>query len=75
MIEIFQTKQGRILISIIWGLGLSCLFRQTCKGRNCILYKAPNYKEVTSNVYRFDNKCFKYKAQGTKCTTNPVPTL
>jgi hypothetical protein len=75
MLEILETKQGRIMVSIIWGLGLSCLFRQTCKGRNCIVYKAPNNQEVQKNIYRYDNKCFKYKAMGTKCTKDPVQTM
>jgi hypothetical protein len=70
--DIFKTKQGKIFISIIWGLGLSCLFRQTCKGRNCILYKAPNNEEVQKNIYRFNNQCFRYKARGTECTDDTI---
>ena len=28
-----NSKNGRILISIVWGLGLAALFRKVCKGR------------------------------------------
>ena len=26
----------KIVISIIWGLGLAAIFRRACKGRDCI---------------------------------------
>ena len=29
---------GKIVISIILGLGLSTLFRKVCKNRNCIVF-------------------------------------
>ena len=35
MDRFLKTKGGQIFISILWGLGLSALFRQVCLGRNC----------------------------------------
>ena len=32
----FDTKTGSAIISIIFGLGLAALFRQSCKGDRCI---------------------------------------
>jgi hypothetical protein len=75
LLDILKTKQGRIMVSIIWGLGLSCLFRQTCKGRNCIMFKAPNPLEIQKNIYRFNQQCFKYKAKATTCTSDAVPSI
>ena len=40
--KFFKTKESKIILSIVWGLGLSCLFRKACKGRKCIVYSAPN---------------------------------
>ena len=70
MIEkILKSKHGKIIISIIWGLGLAALFRKVCEGRNCLIIKGPKPKEVDNNVYKFDNKCYKYNSYTTKCST------
>jgi len=34
-----KDKYGKIIISVIWGLGLAALFRRVCEGRNCIVIK------------------------------------
>ena len=39
--KILKSKHGKIIISIIWGLGLAALFRKVCEGRNCIVIKGP----------------------------------
>jgi len=65
--DFLNNKQGRIILSIIWGLGLASLFRKACKDRSCIIVKAPNVKEVTNNVYKFDNKCYTFNTESTKC--------
>ena len=54
---------GVKLLSIILGLGLATLFRKVCKGRNCMVFKAPSMKEVESNTYKKDNKCYHFQAQ------------
>jgi hypothetical protein len=61
--EVFKTRLGVIIISIIWGLGLSTLFRKACHGRNCqvIEYSGPDPQEISHNVYNYGNKqCIRY---------------
>jgi hypothetical protein len=65
--DILLSNEGRILISILWGLGLATLFRKVCVGRNCIVIKAPNIKTIKKNIYGFDGKCYKFNSQITKC--------
>jgi len=65
--NITSDKNGRIIISIIWGLGLATLFRRVCNDRNCIVIKGPKPIEMDNKVFRFDSKCYKYKAEATKC--------
>ena len=69
---VLSNNTGRILISIIWGLGLAAIFRKVCKGRGCILIKAPDPNVVKENIYRFDKKCYKYKPYTVKCTGNTI---
>lgn len=69
-----DTKHGRIIISIIWGLGLSALFRKACKGRNCLLIKGPNPAEIKDNIYEFNNKCYNYQPYSVTCKkTGNIP--
>ena len=44
--RLFTSNTGRILVSIIWGLGLAALFKKACEGRNCqvIQYQGPNHE-------------------------------
>ena len=58
---------AKIFISIVWGLGLAAIFRQACKGRNCIIIKSPNMTEYEKSVYEFDNKCYTFKSKVTNC--------
>jgi len=65
-----HTHNGHIIISIVLGLGLASLFRKACSGKNCLVFKAPEMKEVKDKVFKFENKCYKYKEQQTKCNVN-----
>lgn len=72
MLHILKTKNGIIMMSIIWGFGIACLFRKVCTGRNCIVYRAPNPDDISNNIFSFDNKCYVYAPQSTQCNNNPI---
>jgi hypothetical protein len=68
--EIFKTKIGIIILSILWGLGLSTLFRKACQGRNCqvIVYNGPDPSEIKDAFYTYgDGQCYKYRPFMTDC--------
>jgi|TARA_B110000208_G_scaffold151771_1_gene183420 hypothetical protein len=67
--NIENSPYAKIIISIIWGLGLAAIFRKVCKGRSCIIIKSPNVKEFEKGVYDFDNKCYTFKSKVTNCET------
>lgn len=71
-IEKLQSDTGRIILSIIWGLGLAMLFRRVCKGRNCIIIKGPSPSEMDGKIYKFNDKCYKYSSETTQCMPNKV---
>ena len=58
---------GKIIISLLLGLGLASLFRRSCKN-NCIILKGPNPSNIFNNIYNFDDKCYKYKTKMVKCS-------
>jgi hypothetical protein len=68
--EIFKSRLGIIIISIIWGLGLSTLFRKACQGRKCqvIVYSGPDPKEISGTYYNYGTPdCYQYTPVLTQC--------
>ena len=72
MIHILKSPIAKIIVSILWGLGLACIFRTACKGRDCIIYKAPSPDIIQKNIYMFNDKCYKYSIMPTNCTDTSV---
>lgn len=74
MNRLLNTKEGKILISVLWGLGLAFLFfKQTCTGDKCIVYSAPEYSVMEEGVYSHDknkDSCYKYKTFTVECDEN-----
>ncbi len=68
--EKLETQTGAIFISVIFGLGLAALFRQTCKGERCILVKSPDLEEINKHTYRYNQECYKYSPNMIPCPIN-----
>jgi hypothetical protein len=66
--KFIQTETGRKLMSIILGLGVACLFRQVCKGKDCTIYKAAPLEDFKDKIYKEDENCVKYVPTATKCS-------
>jgi|UniRef100_A0A6C0AKU9 hypothetical protein len=65
--KLIHTKFGKYAISILLGLGLATIFRKVCKDRNCILFKAPEIEKIENSVYKYNNKCYKFKPKAETC--------
>ncbi len=63
----FNTETGKIIISIILGLGLAPLFRKPCEERNCISFKAPDLEDIKNKKYKYGKNCFKYEMESIQC--------
>ena len=62
------TDIGRLVSCFIIGLGLSLMLRTVCDGPECVIIEGPPIKEVEDKIFRFDNKCYSYKAVIASCT-------
>ena len=67
MLKTIHTHNGQIAISFILGIGLASLFRKVCKDRNCIVFKAPDFDEVTKNIYTYGEKCYAFTKSAVPC--------
>ena len=71
--RLLDTWQGRFFISLLLGLGLATMFRNVCTGDKCITFNGPIISEIDDKVYRYDEKCYKYKTVAAKC--NPIKRI
>jgi len=65
--KFFHSETGKVMFSIILGLGLASLFRTVCKGKNCMVFKAPPLDDVAGKTFKYGNKCYKYNATASSC--------
>jgi hypothetical protein len=65
-----HTENGKFLMSVLLGFGLATLFREVCKGRNCITFHSVALEETKGKIYKYDNKCYKYEIKNAKCDPN-----
>ena len=68
--KLLYTETGKIIISILFGLGLASIFRFSCKNNNCIIFKAPNINKIRNKIFKFDNKCYKFRENAGSCNNN-----
>jgi len=73
--RLLHTNNGRYAISFILGMGLASLFRKVCNDRNCIVFKAPPFEEITKNTYGYGDKCYTFKEKNTKCSADDNHTI
>jgi hypothetical protein len=65
-----HSPSGKMLMSIILGIGLATFFRVACKGTQCRVIKAPPIEEIDDQIYKFDDKCYKLEKSSVKCDKN-----
>jgi len=74
MDNIFKNHHMKIVLGILWGFGLACIFRSACHGRKCIIYKAPNPQDIENSTYHHNEKCYRYVSIPTDCTDDVLNT-
>jgi hypothetical protein len=70
--RLFYDNTGQMIVSALFGLALALLFRRICKD-NCVLYFAPNIKDIEGNIFNLEDTCYKYKSYPIKCNNEDKP--
>ncbi len=68
--RLLNNEYGRIIISIILGLGLATLFRRACSDGKCIEFNGPIISQIDGKIYKYDEKCYKYETEAARCNPN-----
>ena len=56
---------NKMIISIIWGLGIAALFRKLCDENKCIEIKAP--VDINNYILTKNKKCYEFSKEKTDC--------
>ena len=67
LINFMQSKQGRIIVSIVLALGLASLLRMSFQNANMVIINGPPVEQTEGKIFSFDNKCYSYKTVITSC--------
>jgi hypothetical protein len=65
--RLLNSPMGRLIISLLLGLGLATLFQRTCVDGSCLRFNGPVISEVDGQTYQFGEFCYKYDMVPTKC--------
>ena len=65
--KLLLSPTGKVVMSVVWGLGLAALFRRACTGRSCIVYKSPHPSKIQGRVFKHEGQCYKYNTRRTNC--------
>ena len=69
MSRLLHSKEGKIIFSIILGIGLASLFRRACTSRKCLVFKAPSMNAIKGKIFGHGDKCYEFKPHSTNCST------
>ena len=72
MSKFIKNEYTKIILGLLWGFGLACIFRCACNGRKCIIYQAPKPRDVENHVYNYDEKCYNYSSIPTECSGDVI---
>lgn len=66
--RLFKSRVGIILISIIWGLGIACIFSVGWKNRNYFVNRGPPIGPTMNRYFNYGtNKCYQYQPVLSQC--------
>ena len=65
--QIIYSRAGRIIISMLLGLGLSTIFRKACTNRSCLVFKAAPLDKIKGQIFKYNNKCYEFEQSAQTC--------
>lgn len=69
--NILKDPHFNIVFSILVGVGLICMIRPQCKGKECTVNKPPTEEDFDKYVYRMEGgKCYEFKTEIVKCPSS-----
>ena len=68
--NLLHTNIGKIILSVLLGLGLATLFRQICNSKDCYKFIGPKHNELRDKIFASDSektKCYSLVEENITC--------
>jgi hypothetical protein len=68
--NLLHTSMGKIILSVLLGLGLSTLFRQVCNSKDCYKFIGPKHNDLRDKIFATDSdktKCYSLVEENVPC--------
>uniref|UniRef100_A0A6C0AY67 Uncharacterized protein n=1 Tax=viral metagenome TaxID=1070528 RepID=A0A6C0AY67_9ZZZZ len=65
--DFINSYRGKLVFSLLLGLGLASLFRKACNSRNCLVFKAPPLEKIKGKIFGYNGKCYKFTEESVSC--------
>jgi hypothetical protein len=72
IIDALKNPLFGILVSFMLGLALVLIMAPICRGKECMVVKAPPIHEVRDSIYHIGSKCYKFEAIQMDCPAQGV---
>ena len=61
-----------IMVSFMLGLAIVVIVAPICRGKQCMIVKAPPIHEIRDSIYHIAAKCYKFEAVQMECPAQGV---
>ena len=65
--RLLYSDVGRIITSILLGLGLATIFRRVCKNRDCLVFHAAPLDKIHNQIFKYNGKCYQFNETAQSC--------
>jgi hypothetical protein len=68
--NLLHTSMGKIILSVLLGLGFATLFRQICNSKDCYKFIGPKHNELRDKIFASDSektKCYSLVEENITC--------
>lgn len=69
--KLLHDNNFNVFFSLVVGIGLICILRPMCTGKDCTVSKPPSEKDFEKYVYRLGgNTCYEFKTEVVECPSS-----
>lgn len=65
--SLLHDEKFNYFFSLILGIGIICIMRPMCSGKECTTLKPPLEKDFDRYVYRLADKCYAFQTKAISC--------
>jgi hypothetical protein len=72
IVDVLKNPVFGILLSFMLGLAIVIIVSPICRGKHCMIVKAPPIHEIRDSVYHIASKCYKFETVQMDCPAQGV---